>query len=75
MQINSICSINMQGRRDRSTVNAQNTGVVAAVGLTAAALASMSNNKTLHTSHKYFGVIGLAAMAAHVWLVTAWRRK
>lgn len=75
MSISNISSINMQGHRSDSKLNAQNTGVVGAVGLTAAALASMSKNKTLHKSHKYFGLIGLAAMITHVWLVTAWRRK
>lgn len=76
MQVNNVSSINMKGHGSGgSAINAGNTGVVAAVGLTAAALTSLSKNNTLRKSHKIFGLIAVAAMLAHIWLVTAWKRK
>lgn len=75
MYINTISSINMQGRRNNSGVNAGNTGAVAALGLTAAAVTAFSKNKNWRRSHKYFGLIALVAMVAHVWKVTSWHRN
>lgn len=77
MQIQNINSINMKGHGggSGSMINATSTGYTAVAGLGLATLASFSKNKTLHKSHKYFGLIGFAAMLAHVWIVTAWKRK
>lgn len=67
MQIQKINSINMQGQQKRgSWFNAPNTGYISAAGMGLAALTSMSKNKTIHKSHKTFGVIALAAFVAHI---------
>lgn len=72
MQIQNINSINMKGHGSDSgfSINAKNTGYVAVGGLTLATLASFSKNKTLHKSHKYFGLVALIAMIAHYLKVT-----
>lgn len=76
MPIQSVNSINMQGQQKRgSWFNAPNMGYVSAAGMGLAALTSMSKNKTIHKSHKTFGLIALAALVAHIWLVMAWKRK
>lgn len=53
-----------------SLINAGNTGAVAAAGLTVAALTSLSKNKSIQKSHKYFGLVALVAMIAHYFKVT-----
>lgn len=71
MQVNNVSSINMKSHGSGSSlINAGNTGVVAAVGLTAAALTSLSKNKSIQKSHKYFGLVALVAMIAHYFKVT-----
>lgn len=71
MQIQNVSSINMKSHGSgESAINAGNTGVVAAVGLTAAALTSFSKNSTLRKSHKYFGLVALIAMIAHFFKVS-----
>lgn len=77
MQIQNISSINMKGHGSTSgsVINAKSTGYTAVAGLGLATLASFSKNKTIHKSHRYFGLVGFAAMLAHVWIVTSWRRK
>lgn len=72
MQVNNVPSINMKSHGSGgSAINAGTTGVVAAVGLTAAALTSLSKNKTIQRSHKYFGLVALVAMIAHYFKVTS----
>lgn len=71
MQVNNVSSINMKSHGSGgSVINAGNTGAVAAVGLTAAALTSLSKNNTIRKSHKYFGLVALVAMIAHYFKVT-----
>lgn len=76
MPIQNINSINMQGQKKRgSWFNARNMGYVSAASMSLAALASMSKNKTIHKSHKTFGLIALAALVAHVGIIWSWKRK
>lgn len=75
MQIQSVNSINMQGQQKRrSWFNAPNMGYVSAAGMGLAALTSMSKNKTIHKSHKTFGLIAVAAMLAHIGIVWSWKK-
>lgn len=70
MQVSGISAINMKAQQKSSLTNAPNMGYIAAAGMGLAALTSMSKNKTIHKSHKYFAIISLAAMVAHIFLVS-----
>lgn len=75
MPVNSVSSININNKRKRPLINAKSTGYVAAAGMGLTALSAMTKDKTIRKSHKIFALISLAAMLAHIYLVSSWRRK